>query len=241
MARAAGGRLVHAFDGSGQPSPQLSGKADLLADWAAYLAALVDAGNATPDGGKYLQCAEAAARELDLRFYDNARGGYFDTEADANAVGYMRLREKPLPENALVAEALLRLRHATGDDGYRSRAEAVLSAYVEANRDFGEHAAAYAVAVDHCLHPPVEITVEGPLAQADTHALALAASRVNHPHVIVKPLAAESGSAAMAHVCVDTLCFPPVTNPEELAESVAEALNGPQNPVGSIFENFISF
>ena len=97
------------------------------------------------------------------------------------------------------------------------------------------------MALDHYLHPPVEITVEGAKGEANTHALALAASRVGHPNVIVKPLAAAGGSAAMAHVCVDTLCFPPVASPEELAESVAEALNGPQNPVENIFERFVSF
>ena len=241
VSRAADGRLMHAFDGNGQPSPQLSGETDLLGDWAAYLNALIDAYNCTPEGGDYLKRAEGAAGELDKRFHDGTRGGYFDTEADPHAVGYMRLREKPLSENMLVAEALLKLHHATGDGNFRLRVEHALSAYVEANRDFGEQAASYAVALDHYLHPPVEITVEGAKGEANTHALALAASRVGHPNVTVKPLAAAGGSAAMAHVCVDTLCFPPVASPEELAESVAEALNGPQNPVENIFERFVSF
>ena len=241
MARAEGNRFIHAFDENCHPSAQLPGDAELLVDRAAYLAALIDAYNSTAHGARYLRSAEAAAQELDKRFRDGARGGYFDTEADADAVGYMRLREKPLLENVLVAESLLQLHHSTGDAAYRSAAESLLSAFVEANRDFGEHAAAYAVAVDHYLHPPVEITVEGPTGETGVHTLVLAASRVNHPHVIVKAVAGESGSAAMAHVCVDTLCFPPVSDPEDLAESVAEALNGPQNPLENIFERFVSF
>ena len=155
-------------------------------------------------------------------------------------MGYLRLREKPLPENVLVAEALLKLHHATGEDSYRLRADNTLSAYAEANRDFGEHAAAYAVAVDHFLHPPVEITIEGPVGHPDTHSLALAASKVSHPHVIVKPVRTD-GEGAVAHVCVETLCFPPVSRPEEIAESVEEALNGPQPTAASIFQNFVSF
>ncbi len=241
VSRADTGSLAHAIDQSGHPSPQLPGDANLLCDWAAYLNALMDAWNCSPAApDEYLNRAEAAAVQLERRFYDPARGGYFDTEANPAAVGYMRLREKPLPENALVVEGLLKLHHATGNGSYHRRAEAVLRAYVEANRDFGEHAASYAVAVDRFLHSPLEITVEGEPGAADTHALALAASRINYPHVIIKPVPADSGAAA-AHVCVDTLCYPPVNRAEALAAAVAEALEGPGNPVGSIFERFVSF
>ena len=236
--RAATVRLPHAFGGKGTLLAQVSERGGLLADWAAYLNALMDICESTPDSGEYVREAVAAAQVLNDQFYDVARGGYFDIPADPQAVGYMRLREKPLPENTLIAEALLKLHRATGDDQHLLRAEHVLSAYVEANRDFGEHAASYAVAVDHFLHPPLEITVEGEPGQKDAHTLAVAASRVNHPHVIVKPV---PGTAALAHVCIETLCFPPVSRPEELAESVAEALQGPQPTAGSIFENFVSF
>ena len=214
---------------------------DLLCDWSACLNALMDAYNGSPDGGQYLKRAEEAFDQMEKRFFDRARGAYFDIEADDGGVGYMRLREKPLAENVQIVEALLKIHHATGEARYQLRAENVLSAFVDANRDFGEHAATYAVAVDRFLHPPVEITVEGDPEGQDTQRLFLAACRVSHPHVIVKPVTVAAGASALAHVCVDTLCFPPVSQPGALAESVAEALNGPQNPVGSIFENFISF
>ncbi len=234
-------RLPHAFDRHGRPSPQLSEETDLLTDWAAYLNALMDAHIYCPNEPNYLAMAQKAVVQLDDRFYDQARGGYFDIEADSGAVGYMRLREKPLAENVVVAEALMKLHHATGDTVYQLRAENVLRAYVEANRDFGEHAASYAVAVDRFLHPPVEITIEGEAGQEATVALSLAACKVSHPHVIVKPVPVDNGAAALAHVCVDTLCFPPVTQPEELVASVKEALEGPQTPAESIFERFVSF
>lgn len=235
------GDLPHAFVSGGKPSSQLPSNSRLLSDWAAYLNALMDACNSRPNSGEYLQRAIEVAGLLNNGFYDIARGGYFDIPADPHSVGYMRLREKPLAENVLVAEALLKLHHATGDIQYLMRAEHVLSAYLDANRDFGEHAASYAVAVDHFLHPPVEITVEGAPAQAETHQLALAASRVSHPHVVIKRVNGPDGATPMAHVCVETLCFPPVSQPGELAESVAEALRGPQQTAGNIFENFVSF
>lgn len=238
--RAATGGLPHAFGGNNPGSDQSPADFQLLADWAAYLNALMDAHASSPASNEYEQRAVAAVQVLNDNFYDISRGGYFDIQADPQGVGYMRLREKPLQENTQVAEALLKLHHATGDSQYLMRAEHVLSAYVEANRDFGEHAASYAEAVDHFLHPPVEITVEGAPSEGETHQLALAASRVNHPHVIVKRAKVPTGAPPMAHVCMGTLCFPPVYRPEELAGSVAEALDGPQQPSGSIFESFIS-
>ncbi len=240
-ARAATGSLPHAFGDDGTPSSQLSGNSELLCDWACYLSALVDGYLSVPERPDYLERAIEAVKVLDEKFYDLARGGFFDIQADPQAVGYMRLREKPLPENSVMAEALLKVYHATGDRQYLMRAEHVLSAFVEANRDFGEHAASYAVAVDHFLHQPVEITVEGPLTEAETHGLAIAASRISYPHIVVKPVKGAAGAAAMAHVCVETLCFPPVFQPNELAESVAEALQEPQQAAGSIFQNFVSF
>ncbi|MCY4365332.1 MAG: DUF255 domain-containing protein [Chloroflexi bacterium] len=238
--RAAAQHLPHVVDSEGNASEQTQPQSDLLCDWAAWFNALMDAHNCAPESPQYLQAAIEAAKLLDERFYDRARGAYFDIQADPEAVGYLRLREKPLPENVQVAEALLKLHHATGESSYQLRADNTLSAYAEANRDFGEHAASYALAVDHFLHPPVEITVEGPMGQAEAHSLAVAASRVSHPHVIVKPVNTE-GEGALAHVCVETLCFPPVSLPEEIAESVEEALNGPQPTAGSIFQNFVSF
>ena len=71
------------------------------------------------------------------------------------------LREKPLPENVLAVEGLLKLHQATLNEEYRQLAQRALSAYVEANRNYGEFAATYALAVDLFLNAPVEITVEG--------------------------------------------------------------------------------
>ena len=239
--RAGGPRLTHAFDGRGAPSPQLPAETDFLCDWSAYLNALMNAHNCGAGDGDYLRRAEAVAEHMDRHFLDRASGAYFDVVADPDAVGYMRLREKPLAENVRAAEGLLKLHQATGEVRYRQRAESVLRAYDEANRDFGEHAASYAIAVDHFLHPPLEITIEGEPESGDTAALAAAAVRVSHPHLVVKPSPSLHGTPAMAHVCVDTLCYPPVGQPDELAASALEALEGPQSPAESIFERFVSF
>ncbi len=239
--KASRGRLHHAFDRDGAPSPQLTADGDLLCDWAALLNALVDAYNCCPQRPDYLQQAVKTAGELDRRFYDNGKGGYFDSELDPDAIGYLRVREKPLQDNVLTAQALLKLYQATQDIEYKLRAENVLSAFVETNRDYGEHAAGFATAVDLFLYPPVEITIEGQQDGADTQALVETAARLSYPNLIIKPVTAgRSSGAALAHVCLDTVCLPAVSLPEALANSVTSALDSAQRPRENIFERFAS-
>ena len=241
VCRAEEGRLSHVLAPARQLGNQLTSDSDFLGDWANYLNALLDAHNCVANGSGYLGLAEEAMAQLDSRFQDQPRGVYFDIEADAAAVGYMRLRERPLAENMVIAEALLKLHHATGKDLYQSKAEKVLRAYSEAAWDFGEHVATYAICIDRFLHPPVEITVEGSLTGSDAQDLIAAAARVAYPNVVIKTVASDQNDRALAHVCVDTLCFPPVSQGDELAASVKEALEGPQNPVDNIFGKFVSF
>lgn len=240
--KAAAGRLPHAFDLAGQPSKQLQESGDLLMDWAALLNALIDAHHCCPQRPDYLQQAVAAAAELENRFADRNRGAFFDTETDPAAAGALRIREKPLPENVAAALGLLKLHHATGDSKYQQRAESALSAFVEINRDYGEHAAVYAVAVDLFLHPPLEITIEGSADATAYAAMVQAAARIDYPNVIIKPnLAAGGDSPIQAHICLDTICFPSVNQPSALAQFVAEALAGPPSPIENIFERFAGF
>ena len=237
-AQAAAGRLPHAFDQAGQPSKQLPESGDLLMDWAALLNALMDAYHCCSQRPDYRQQAVAAAAELENRFSDRGHGAFFDTELDPAAAGNLRIREKPLPENVAAALGLLKLHHATGEDQYQQRAESVLSAFVEANRDYGEHAAGYAAVVDRFLHPPLEITLEGNPEAADYAAMVQAAARIDYPHIIIKPALSDRSGPAQAHICLDTICFPPVSQPADLAQSAAVALAGSQSPIENIFERF---
>ncbi len=241
-AMAASGRLPHAFRQAGMPSPQLTQPGDLFCDWAALLNALMDAGNYCPERPDFLAHAVSVAEQMEKRFYDSVRGGFFDVEADPEAKGYLRTREKALPDNSLAAEALLKLHYATRDNRYRRWAERTLSAFVEANRDHGEHAAAYAAVVDQYLHPPVEITIEGQLTGAETRAMVAAAMAIDYPNVLIKPAAALPATPTSAHVCIDGVCFPPVQEPSALAVAVAAALADPEpGPVGNVFEAFTGF
>ena len=237
VAGAQNGELNHAYcHGRLPPEP----RQQLLTDWASLLNALMDAHNWDPDRGDYLPAAEGVARQMMERFSDLSSGGFFDTEKDEQAVGYLKLREKPLPENVLAVQGLMKLHQATLNDEYRHLAERALSAYVEANRTYGEFAAAYALAVDLFLNSPVEITVEGQPEDAAAQNLLRAAARVTSRHLVVKPLlSANYAGNAQAHVCLDTVCLPPVADPDSLQGTVKAAVDGGTASQVNPFENIL--
>ena len=215
----------------------------LLTDWAHLLSALVDAANLSGGlpgnaGEKYLVQARNAASLILERFYDPARGGFFDIENVAEPVGYLAVREKPLPENIAAVQGLLKLHQATGDDALPEAARRTLSAFAEANRGYGEFAAGYALSVDHLLNDPLEVGIEGHPESPETLAMIQAAVNLSHPNVVLKFTAAPTGMPAQAHVCLQTVCWPPVNDPDGLAPLVAEALAPQESPFADIFQQF---
>ena len=174
------------------------------------------------------------------RFFDETGGGFFDIEADANAIGHLQVREKPMPENMLAAQALLRLHQATRNDDYRQICEATLSAFAAVFREQGEFAADFGLAVSLFSNPLVEVTVEGDPLDPACRELLHTAVRLNSPNLEIKTVAAES-AAALAHVCLDTLCLPPVSDPAGLADAVSGLAGGggDGNLPGSPFQDIL--
>ncbi len=229
------GNLPHAYAASGTLSQD---EGDLLVDWANVLLAVLDGYDTLPGGSeRYLSAAQRAAQILLDRFLDGAHGGFWDVESGQERLGYLHAREKPLAENTQAAVGMMRLHHATLDERYRQTVRHTLSAYVDANRDYGELAADYAVAVDQYLHPVVEVTVEGSPGTASADAMLAAAMQLNDPHLMIKlaPAAMEN-APAQAHVCLDTVCYPPVTDPAELAAAVAEGGAIAESPFQNVLD-----
>ena len=228
-------RLPHTYTDA-DPMPQVEG--DLLVDWTRFLMAALDGYDAVSVGGeRYLTAAQSAADVLLERFLDGPNGGFWDIEDTPERLGYLRAREKPLAESVSAAVGMMRLHHATLEPRYRQVAHHALSAYVDANRDYGELAADYAVAVDQYLNPVVEVTVEGQPGRADTDAMLAAALSLSDPHLLIKLAEAFHGdSPAQAHVCLDTVCYPPVTDPAELAAAVQEGGAISESPFQNVLD-----
>ena len=234
------GQLPHAYSAD-EALPSV--ECQLLHDWVHWLNALLDAASLSGglpghDGEKYLAQAQAAASVIMERFYDPAHGGFFDIESTAVPVGYLAVREKPLPENIAAVQGLLKLHQATGEASLLDAARRTLSAYAEANRGYGEFAAGYALTVDRLLNTPLEVGIEGHPESPETQAMIQAACNLSHPNLALKFTATPAGAPVQAHVCLETVCWPPVSGPDELAPLVAEALTPQESPFADIFQQF---
>src|SRR5439155_967610 len=153
--------------------------ADLLGDWAAFLQAALD----EYETGKHrpaLAGAIQAATTMRERLEDKADGGFFDAPERAEP-GRVALREKPIEDNALAADGLLRLAALTGDEQWRETAVRTLRSFVGTYRAWGQFASSYANAVARALAEPLAITVVGPSDDATATALWSAARAVDDP------------------------------------------------------------
>ena len=68
----------------------------------------------------------------------------------------------------------------------------------------------------------VEVTVEGNPGAPDAGAMLAAAMGLTAPNLLVRlATVANPEATAQAHVCLDTVCYPPVSDPAALADAVA--------------------
>ena len=207
----------------------------LLSDWAGLLTGLMQAHASTAEQ-RHLDRAVDVARVMVDRFFDEQGGGFFDIEADNEAVGHLQVREKQMPENMLAIRGLLRLYQTTRNEDYRQLCEATLSAFAGVFREQGEFAADFGLTVDLFCNPMVEVTVEGNPEDPSCRELLTAATRLNSPNLEIKTVAATGNS--LAHVCLDTLCLPPVRTAAALVECAAGIDNQPASPFQDIFQIF---
>ena len=205
---------------------------DLLGDLAANLAASLDAYETGLHQGA-LAGARRMALSLRDRLEDQEHGGFFDAP-DRREPGRLAVRDRPIDENALAADGLLRLAALSGEDEWRELALRTLRSFVGEYRQWGQLAAAYANAVARALAEPLVVTVVGgesdPLANALWHRTrgstdpALGLHRVipGRDDERLRALGFPSDRVA-AYVCVGTVCSAPLTDEASLARQLDEA------------------
>ncbi len=213
--------------------PRLEGSLD---DQVFAIAALLDAWEATLEP-RYFEIAERAAKLCIARYGDAEGGGFFDRPQDAAPMGGLEVRRKPLQDsptpagNSVAAIVLDRLYGFTGEHVYRQWAEKTLEAFVGLIPQYGIFAGTYALAaLLHARHPlQVVVTgAEGDAKAADLEKAAIGVYRFGKSVLRVTPerLAAGALPSALAEtlphldaavpqalVCVETTCYPPVTDP----------------------------
>ena len=114
-----------------------------------------------------------------------------------------------------------------------------MSAFVETFREHGEFAADYGLAVNLLKNDLVEITVEGRQEDPECKNLVAAAARLPQVGLDIKTIwTSEVSNVPRAHICIDTICLPPVESPSELVDAVASLTKRKEEPFQDIFQVF---
>src|SRR5580704_8276653 len=210
------GLLFHVLVPGG--TPEIRG---LLVDHVAYLRALLDAHEISGEP-RFLERAESIAATTATNFSD-AGGAFDDRVPDGEALGRLSVRERPIVENGLLAEALLRLAALTENAGYRERAAAVLRYFAPVSRAAGPFAATYARALRRYLLPALSVRIVGDPATTDE--FREVARRLPSPFTAIRTLSPQEAfrlampAEPAAYVCVTGTCGAPVFDPSELREA----------------------
>jgi uncharacterized protein YyaL (SSP411 family) len=212
--------MVHYID----ERPSLPG---YLSDQVHMIAALADAFEATGDR-RYLDHADELAEIIHRYLWDGKAGAYWDLPEHPDREGILKIRIKPLLDNAVAAIGLVRLFHLTGNGEYHRRAGAVLDFLSTVYRPYKHHAASFGLALERFLNPPHHITVVGCRTDPQWNAMISSAHRIKSPWKVILPLDSEENKDCIAalgytiaprpaaYVCIGTKCLPPITRPEDL-------------------------
>lgn len=207
-------------------TPQVRG---LLTDQSAYLRSLLDAHEASGEA-RFLERARALEVAIAASF-EAADGGFFDRAPFEEPLGRLDVPDRPIGDNGLMAESLLRLAAMTGDPAYRARAERVLVLYAKTYAAAGSFAATYARALRRYLEPEVVVKIVG--ATAATGEFREAAKRLPGGLAVVRTVPPEAaleaglpaGTGPAAYVCRGTACAAPVASAADL-RAAFDALEG---------------
>jgi uncharacterized protein len=206
---------------------------DLLGDVATDLAASLDAYETGRHPGA-LGGARRMAMTLRDRLQDHEADGFFDAPERPGEPGRLSRRERPIEENALAAEGLLRLAALTGDDEWRELALRALRSFVGEYRQWGQFAASYANAVARALAEPLLVTVVGPAEDLLAAALWRRARATTDPARSLQRLEPDrdgemlarlgfTADRVAAYVCIGTVCSAPMADEESLGSALEEA------------------
>ena len=223
--------------------PRIEGSVD---DQIFTAAALLDAYEATLDQ-RYFEIAERAIFLSVQRFADPDGGGFFDRARDAAPMGGLDVRRKPMQDsptpgaNAVAAIVLDRLYAFTGNKLYRDWAEKTLEAFVGLVPQYGLFAATYGLAALLHVRHTLQVVITGATNDPQAAALEKAAHEVyrfgkatlrvtpeNISSAYLAPALRETlphldAAKSQALVCVETICFPPVTDPAVLISLLSAA------------------
>jgi uncharacterized protein len=214
--------MYHCIDGQ----PSLPG---YLSDQTQMINALADAFEATGEI-RYLDHAKELVEIINRHLWDEKKGGYWDLPENSRSEGILKLRMKPLNENAAGAIGLNRLFQLTGEMDHYRRSQSILEFLSTVYRPYKHHAAPFALAVERSINPPLSVAIVGRTSHPEWKTWVTTAHRIKVPWKVILPLDAEKSkdriralgfpisTVPTAYVCIGSKCLPPILTPEALIE-----------------------
>jgi hypothetical protein len=200
----------------------------LLTDQVHMIRCLIDCYQLTLDR-KFLDRAENIADFMLDKLWSGG-GGFYDKPEETGGFGALKLSNKPLEENSVAADDLLRLHHLTGKQRYLEAAKETLEFFVSSIQRYGIMASVYGLAAELYLHPmPVHIV--GSRKDYVTRRFLTESLRAYFPLKVVEVIDPDADSerlkslgypvadAPTTYVCFEGTCNL-VEKPEKMGEAV---------------------
>jgi uncharacterized protein YyaL (SSP411 family) len=210
------------------------GVTGLLDDQVQVAAAAVDAYEMT-GAREWLQWAERLMERVWSDYWDDNRGGLFDTaRGRRDEAGLLPARAKPIQDtptpspNGAAGIMAIRLHELTADPRWQERGAALVAAFAGRAPELGLYAATYLLAVDWQVNPATHLVVVGNAHDPTVQAMHRAALAGFVPRRVVQLVAPDSarrqplpqalqamlatGQAPRGYACTGTSCSQPAAD-----------------------------
>jgi len=166
---------------------------------------------------EYLEKAKALAEEMDRLFKDERGGGYYFSGLDAEdlLVRPKEVYDGAIPSgNSVAALNLLRLAALTEEEKWQGRVQEMLGAFAGAVARYPRGYTYFMLALEWTLFSPSHLTLQGRRKDPILQEMLAMAQRVFRPGRVL--LYKETDEKAVAYLCENYSCLPPVTSIQEL-------------------------
>jgi uncharacterized protein YyaL (SSP411 family) len=123
----------------------------LLTDQVYMIQCLIDCYQLTLDRN-FLDLAENLAVFILDKLWSKA-GGFYDKLKETDGFGALKLLDKPLEENSVASDALIRLHYLTGKEEYLEASRKTLKIFASSSKHYGVMGCVYGLAVELYLNP----------------------------------------------------------------------------------------
>jgi uncharacterized protein YyaL (SSP411 family) len=208
----------------------------LLIDYGSLLQSLLDAYEYS---GKraYLERAITIADDAIEKLNDKTSGGFYDIPVQDSNLGELRMRDKPIDENSVIANGLLRLSWLLERTDYATIARKALGLFNADYERYGVTGASYALALDSYINSPIGITIIASPKSKESGSFKAAALKLYPGRRYVRYLEPAKDSdqinhlgfdakkAPVAYVCAEKACGPPITDPSNIQTTLSSLLD----------------